>query len=357
LEKLSEKMGYSNKKIVWHPDKLKSFLKKEISAPIYVRVKPTNICNHHCYYCAYDTKNPLVINSGRKDQIPYEKMMELLSDFREMGVKAVTYSGGGEPLTYPHIEEVLEKTIEYGIDLSMITNGQLIKGRVAELLKNAKWIRVSIDACDAKTFGETRRVPEEWFDELVNNLKNFASGKPASCILGVNFVVQEKNFDKVYDAIKLFRNIGVDNIKISPRHIPDGSQKYHEPFKKSVAEQIQKAKEEIKGIDIHDDYENGIRLSMANDRNYQRCYIMQTIPAIGADMNVYFCHDKAWQGIGILGSIKNISFRELWFSNDAKKIFENFNPQAECRHHCTNDTKNTEINDYLGSYGEHVNFV
>ncbi len=349
---------YGSKKILWHHDKMDAFRDNKITSPIYVRVKPTNRCNHHCYYCAYDSENPNIQKFGRKDEIPYSKLMKIIDDFRDMGVKAVTYSGGGEPLVYPNIEDILERTLRYKIDLSMITNGQKLNGRRAELLKSAKWIRVSLDSCNSKIFAETRRVPESFFYQLTNNLEEFTKSKPASCVLGINFVVQEKNFLEVYNSIKLFRNLGVENIKISPRHIPEGSEKDHEPLKEKVIEQINKAKEEIKGIEINDDYENGIKLSIANERRYSRCYIMQTIPAIGADQNVYFCHDKAWIGKenGVLGSIKKQSFKQLWFSRETAEKFVNFNPIQECKHHCTNDTKNLEIIDYLNCYGIHINF-
>ena len=132
---------YGTSKIFNHPAKLQSFSEGKIAPPIYVRVKPTNVCNHHCYYCAYDSNSPSGVD--RTLQLPKEKAMEILDDFKEMGVKAVTYSGGGEPLVYPHIIEMMKKTLDYGIDLSMITNGQNLNGEKAELLAKAKWIRIS----------------------------------------------------------------------------------------------------------------------------------------------------------------------------------------------------------------------
>ncbi len=341
---------YSPLKIFHHPEKLNSFLEGKILAPVYVRVKPTNRCNHHCYYCAYDSENPNIHEYGRKDEIPFPKMLEILDDFEEIGVKAVTYSGGGEPLVYPKIAEVLEKTLEYGIDLSMITNGQGIEGKVSDLLSRAKWIRVSMDSSNAGTFSETRRRPESWFYELTKRLGNFAKVKDKNCVLGINFVIQEKNFNEVYDSIKFFRELGVDQVKLAPRHIPEGSQEYHEPFRRAVIEQIKKAKEDVKGIEIYDDYENGIRLSQTIDREYSRCYIMQTVPAIGANQVVYFCHDKAWIGKGgELGSVENQSFKQLWFSKEAAEKFASFNPMQECRHHCTNDAKNKAINEFINN--------
>ena len=360
-----EETVYNNSKLAFHKSKLESFIEGNIMAPIYVRVKPTNYCNHHCFYCAYDSWNPIVKEQGRNAQLPLAKMMEILSDFKEMGIKAVTYSGGGEPLVYPHIVEALEKTLEYGIELSIITNGQKLKNQRAELLKQAQWVRVSLDSCNAQTFSKTRRVPESWFYDLTNNLKSFAMIKPTSCELGINFVVQENNKDQVYSSIKLFRELGVDHVKITPRHILETSKKDFEISKDDVTNQIEKARQEFSDFRIYDSYDNDFNL--INMRTYTQCYIMQTIPVVGAVGDVYFCHDKAWRGEGVLGSIKNQSFKELWFSSETKIKFKEFNPKKECKHRCTNDSKNIIIgkilNDfnnvdlYIPSTNKHKNFI
>ena len=95
--------------------------------------------------------------------------------------------------------------------------------------------------------------------------------------------------------------------------------------------------------------------------------MMQIVPVIGADCNVYFCHDKAYKPNGVLGSVQGSSFKELWFSKKAKEIFKNFNPKKECNHHCANDTKNIlaiEMLNHLGKIkkykplnDKHKNFI
>ena len=39
---------YEESKLAFHKEKLESFKKGKITAPVYVRLKPTNYCNHHC---------------------------------------------------------------------------------------------------------------------------------------------------------------------------------------------------------------------------------------------------------------------------------------------------------------------
>ena len=138
---------YSNLKIFAHAQALNDMGDGKRIAPIYIRIKPTNYCNHKCYYCSYaDNALGLRDSVNRQDQIPWEKMQEIVADMKIMGVKAVTFSGGGEPLVYPYIVESMQGILDAGIDLSIITNGQLLKNERAEVLSKAKWVRISFDS-------------------------------------------------------------------------------------------------------------------------------------------------------------------------------------------------------------------
>jgi sulfatase maturation enzyme AslB (radical SAM superfamily) len=358
---------YADSKLAFHKKKLEDLTKGKISAPIYVRVKPTNVCNHKCFYCGYE-EDIRRNNMDRISSIPFEKMMEILSDFKDMGVKAVTYSGGGEPLVYPHIVETMKRTLENNIDLSIITNGQKLEGENAELLTKAKWVRISSSESDAKTFAETRKRPESWFDELIGNIKNFARAKKSDCEFGINFVVSQKNVSNVYDSIAFFRDLGVNHVKITPVWM-ENFLEYHAKIRGGVEEQIQRARDNFSGetFQIYDTYEKDFEHSGLNKRLYGKCYHMQIVPVIAADSKVYFCHDKAYKPNGELGSIEETSFRELWFSDKAKGIFDNFDPRVGCKHHCANDQRNLltkqmlnnleQLEKYFPKSEKHKNFI
>ena len=75
--------------------------KKKIVSPVHVRIKPINKCNHDCWYCAYRVSNvQLGDQMQERDMIPYEKLNEIAEDIIDMEVKALTFSGGGEPVLY-----------------------------------------------------------------------------------------------------------------------------------------------------------------------------------------------------------------------------------------------------------------
>jgi len=347
---------YSESKLAFHPNKLEALSANKITTPVYVRVKPTNRCNHKCFYCSYAPGSQCVVSEtiNLKDEIPREKMMEILADFRDMGVRAVTYSGGGEPLVYPHIVETLQKTLDDGIDLSMITNGQRLSDQRAELLTQAKWIRISMDASTAKTFSDVRGVPERFFEELTENIRTFAKKKRAECELGINFVVSDKNADQVYHSAKFFKDLGANHVKFTPIYVAEDFLGYHAKSRDAVLDQIRQAREELEDdrFGVFDTYEKDLTATGLPTRQCARCFIMQTVPVIGADCHVYFCHDKTYTRSGRLGTIKTQSFKTLWFSPEAEKIFREFDPRRQCRHHCTYDSRNRAIQEMIDHPGD-----
>ena len=73
-------------------------------------------------------------------------------------------------------------------------------------------------------------------------------------------------------------------------------------------------------------------------------------------MNIYPCQDKAYNlDNGLIGSIKDKSFKEFW-NNDKKKFFK-INPSCDCQNHCVANTKNKMILDYLNVDKIHQDFV
>lgn len=350
---------YSNLKIFAHARELNEIGEGKRIAPIYIRIKPTNYCNHKCYYCSYaDSALGLRDSVNKQDQIPWEKMQEVISDMSDMGVKAVTFSGGGEPLVYPWIVESMQKILDAGIDLSIITNGQLLKGERAEVLANARWVRVSFDSANAGTYAKVRQLPLEAFDEVCENIRQFSGIKKDYCELGINFVINHENAEQVYDMARLVKDLGVNHIKYTARVTKDLFA-YHEPFQQNVIEQIHRAKAELEDgrFRIINKYESDFDSVLVFHRCYEKCYINRIFTVIAADSRVYFCHDKAYVSEGVVGDLKNCSFKELWFSEETVKRYDSFNAQQECNHHCVYDDRNELLNTYYSLDKNHINFI
>lgn len=350
---------YSSLKIFAHAEKLNQVHNGERIAPIYVRLKPTNYCNHHCYYCSYaDSELGLRDIVNRQDQIPWKKMQEIIDDFADMGVKAVTFSGGGEPLVYPYIIESINGMKQAGVQTSVITNGQLLDGERAQALKDAKWVRISCDSADAETYARVRKIPLDAFDKVCDNIREFAKIKDKSCELGINFVINHENAGQVYDMAALSKKLGANHIKFSAR-ITKGLFEYHEPFKEKVIGQLHKAQSELEDdtFKVINKYEGDFDTAMVFARQYHKCYINHLVTTIAADCKVYFCHDKAYVSSGIVGNLKEKSFKELWFSDETVRRYQEFDAQKECQHHCVYDDRNILLNTLYGLDENQINFI
>lgn len=356
---------YSDAKIVWFPEKLASFRDGVVSAPIYVRVKPHNSCSHGCQWCVYSTGfrehdapghvlSHMHEEMREADSIPRAKMLETLDDFRAMGVRAVTYTGGGEPLQHPDIVLFAERTLELGIDLSLITNGQMLQKRRAEMFGHARWVRVSLDYQNGEQINASRNIPRGCFDLIMSNIAAFARGKQRRCELGVNYIVTRENFKGLADFCAVLRDKGVENVRISPVWRPDFA-KYHAPIENAVRLEIDAAmKHGDKSFAVYSSYD---LMASAHSpiRTYHKCFFTQMVPVVGADQVVYACHNSAFSTHGRIGSIRERSFKELWFSDEAKRFFDGLDPAVSCRHQCASDGRNKLIANLLEV--AHDNFV
>jgi len=352
---------YTPLKIFHYKEKLDSLPKEkdEILSPIHIRIKPTNRCNHNCRYCAYRVKKLQLGNDMQvKDEIERRKMFEILNDVIDMGVKAVTFSGGGEPLLYPHFLECIHLLSQSSICFSALSNGSNLHGELARLFsENATWIRISMDGWDDESYRRYRRVTGNEYTKIMNNMEAFnkMNGK---CLLGVSLIIDEENHDKIYQQIKRLKGIGVDNVKISPCIVNNSGKlnnEFHQSFFNRAKEEAQKAKEDLEdeNFEIYDSYHE---LDEKFQKNYSWCPFQQILSVIGADLNVYPCQDKAYNlDIGLIGSIKNKRFKDFWYED--KSNFFKIVPSTDCQHHCVANQKNQLVLNYLNCDIDHLSFV
>lgn len=349
---------YSELKIFHHTDRIDKFLKHERVAPIYLRIKPTNVCNQRCYYCAYANNNLFddrVVD--KRESIPWDIMQKTLQDIKEIGVKAVTFSGGGDPLCYSAINETLQMVEDLGIDCSMITNGQALNGEVVNYLKKAKWIRVSFDSAKKETYEGIRGV--NTYDQVIENIEKFAGKKDKTCTLGINCVISHSNANEIYDICKLVQELGADNIKLSPISLKENQEDYHKKIIETVMAQIEEAKGNLEGekFRIIDKYSNDWALNDSYQKQYSMCYVQNFFAVIAADSKVYRCHQRAYTKAGEIGDLFKKTFKEIWFDEATIDKMNNFDPRQECKFRCAFDERNMLLRDFINMDINHVNFI
>lgn len=349
---------YSELKIFYHNELLQELRAGKRCRPIYIRMKPTNRCNHDCSYCHYKHSYVDLDEYNPNDEIPHDKMMEIISDMSDMGVKAITFTGGGEPLLYTYIEEAMERILAAGIDLSAITNGSLLSGRKAELLAKAKWVRISVESLNDDMYCKIRGIKEHSFDKLCKNIENFARIKDDTCEFGINVVVGKENYQEIRQIAELMKKLGVNHVKFSPM-ITTETKEYHKDFKDYVTAELttmqaELADERFKVIDLYTgDFEN----SVVFERGYSKCFRKEFECVIAANSKVYFCQDTAYMSKGRVCDLSQISFKDGWYSDEVSKKFAVFDAKKTCTHNCAYDSRNELIGSFLNMDLNHINFI
>jgi len=357
--------AYSNSRIAYHSSKIKDLKQGNISAPIQLRIKPINSCNHDCFFCAYakdsrkrkfsdevidhiDTK--MHGDTNLTDRLSTAELLNLLKEASEYGVKSVTFTGGGEPLLHPGILEALRVSHEYGLNTSLITNGSLMnkEGMMDELLK-ATWVRISIDYTNARQMSLSRNINEEEFSRIISNIQRLCELKKKNSGIGpevgINYIVHKNNIDGISDLVKVLDSIGADNIRFSPMWVPDFAE-YHRDISGLFKEEFLKSKACVKRLNVFSSYNLDSSIHYPT-RPLKRCYIQELVPVVGADGGIYRCHHTAFTEAGYIGSIKNKSFKEAWIESYCR--IEDFDCKKVCSHQCVYDDRNLEISHLVSS--------
>jgi MoaA/NifB/PqqE/SkfB family radical SAM enzyme len=293
-----------------------------------------------------------------KDRIPLEKMREICADIVSMGVKAVTFTGGGEPLLYQGLPEAIRSLAKGGVQVAALTNGALLKGDAAKALADhGAWVRVSMDGWDGPSYSESRHVGLDEFDKVMANLAAF-SKLGSRCRLSVSFIVSRANAEHIADYCKLAKDCGVRTVKLSACVVSNSGREnnaYHGAIMGTVRHQIAKARELVdESFELVDHYHEA---DERFDKDYRTCPFARLLTVIAADQSVYTCQDKAYNEKGLLGSIKDRRFKDFWFSEENKKALAAIDPSVMCRHHCVAHTKNKLLVDYLALDPDHAAFV
>ena len=356
---------YSTSKILQHPAALERMARREQQpAPIMVDFMPMLACNQSCAFCSYGHrkegdpeerqgwKNMELMSDAA---LPWEKASEALMDLAGMGTRAIELTGGGEPLIWPHVDRFFLwlAHMDGVFQLGLVTNGTALTDERADLFArtNWKWARVSIDAGCVEDYCATRRVSTAHWDRAWEAVERLALRRTsAEQRVGVGFVVDNTNYPGITQAARLARAYGADNIRITLAFSPHRAGLFKPGVLAVAREQAREAVAELDGragdwnkFRVHNLIDERACNLASPTQDYDFCGMQQIRCVIGGDMNVYRCCSQAFTSRGLLGSIRDQSFRELWGSPEVRQKLSAHDPRTACPHECLYEQRNKAI--------------
>lgn len=215
--KIEKSSIFESNKIMAHLDKLDPYLdseRKQSVGPITVEFHPSTYCNHACPGCIYNTWN---LSSDKRHNFDMNLLPNLIEDLKELKVKAINLSGGGEPLCHPQWKEIIIKLAKE-FDIGLITNGGLLKSDYDVIINNCQWVRFSIDAGSDEVYKQTHGNIAD-FEKTIDHLKKLVEAKKennSNITIGTSFLLTSDNYLDIIPAINLFKKIGINYIQIKP---------------------------------------------------------------------------------------------------------------------------------------------
>lgn len=336
---------FSEFKIINHLDVMQKILNGENTPPITVEIDPTNECNHQCIWCI-DAKHRL----NHFSQMDKDVLFAALKDMARMGVQGIVIKGGGEPLVYPHIAQLLEYIHSLGLKVGIITNGELIGKYSDVILSTCDWLRVSIDAGTLSTHERVHRPKNTGaFNRIIDNIQDVAG----RIFTGMIYVVHPFNANEMAKVAEVAKSAGCHYIAFKKVILPnrnifspelllniDSSYIY---AKKSLEDDRFK----VIGFRIYDFTNNGI------SQPYQICKAHQLIGIVCADQKLYACCSTRGKEDYCFGSFEEQSFEQIWNSERRKEVLERID-SGQCRQICVGKTSYMRY-DHYNKLAEYLN--
>jgi len=354
------KNPYNPYKIIHHPAKLKAFTDGELPVPGQMQIVISDKCNHNCPFCAYRMDGYTSSELMEYDRtMPTEKVLEILTSAKEMGIKAVQFTGGGEPTIHPDADDIFQAALDMGLQCALITNGARITKRMFELLPKFAWVRFSVDAADQATYSVMHGVSYKQHKVVLDNLKRLTAAvaeQGTDCLVGMGFTVTKENVRGIVKGAYVAHDCGVSNYRISALLSSDDFE-YHRPIeaRANAAILLCQHDTELDGLDIINLY-HGRMTDMKEGRpDYKRCYCMALAVYVGCDLNIYACCNNAYSKMGTMGSIADQTLAEFWAAPGTVEAYKAYDSRKCPR--CTYNDKNRFISYAVGTTPLHIDFI
>lgn len=172
--KLATSFTSTGEKLFHHQEAMQT-LRDGKGLPIHAWLAPHDLCNHKCAFCS--------VGERAGDALTFPVIETYFRTLAGLGLKAVTISGGGNPLLYKcketgkTIDDLIGFLFGLGLQVGMITNGMPMvdydgrkswKTLRAETLDKLTWCRISMSGLDHNHKEQEVFVPD--FDPEITSL-------------------------------------------------------------------------------------------------------------------------------------------------------------------------------------------
>ena len=198
-------------KVAYHFDRIEAWENGEKIAPVSVDMALTRACGAMCSFCYAMVQEP-----QERANIKTIEALNLLDDFAEIGVKAVSLVSDGESTLSKSYVPFIQHASKIGIDIGNATNGwEFEQEKIDQVLPFMKWVRFTVGAGTPEGYAKIMFKSKEHthvFDRAIKNIKYAVELKKLNLdvTLGIQMVLTPEFKDEIIPFAKLALDLGVD---------------------------------------------------------------------------------------------------------------------------------------------------
>jgi radical SAM protein with 4Fe4S-binding SPASM domain len=258
----------------------------------------TDDCNFNCIHC-YNPRN--------RQDLDYDKIIEVLEQLRVMGVEKVKY-GGGEPLVRVDFLKILERTIEMGFDTTFSTNGYVVDSGLVRDIGDTGLNRIQVSLDGNEQVHNLVRNNSQAYVRAVNAIARFVE---QGFKVSVATTLIKPNLNCLEDIFNCCSSLGVNRWRVM-KYIPScrfdlapNSIEYWQAHKKLLELRNKSPKMEVYVAREFNE------ICEQKDRFDSECFGGRTVASIRANGDVSPC---SYFPNLVIGNLKAQTMQELWNS-------------------------------------------
>lgn len=301
---------FSERKIqVFHRERLQKWLDGENVYPINLSVDLTTVCNYRCSWCCdMDYRH----NTGNT-HIDTDSLLSVITSLHRHNVLSVTLVGGGEPTLHPQFSLIVDSIFERGVDCGVITNGSLLNRLDSGILRELKFIRVSLDAGDRDTFLYAHGV--DGWDSMMDSLSVLGRIKAKSNppVVGATYLLDDVTKKSLIPALHLCKSLGFDYVQVKP--VLDSGGYRHTVLTDNIWEAFDQVRDDKFRV-LKSAWEGCVPIDCTGDK----CLAHRFVGVILPTGDVSFCCRLKNRKEFNMGNINTRRFSEIWNGNKRMKL-------------------------------------
>ena len=344
-------------KLLRHSDKVEQMLAGGMVYPISVEIDLANVCNHNCPWCSFNgfrQENWVMFDGPR--------VLALLHELSAVGVKSITFTGGGESRVHKQAAEIVLTCADLGMQFGVVTNGRRLEADVRKVLaERASFVRVSLDAGSAQTHQLLHGTATPEYARILGNMTNLHLLAGDRLTLGASMCIFDVNRHEIRAAASLVKQTGANYLEVRPVFPTEWrGGGFGNPL---TADHVDEARANVEAAkaEFNDDRFRVIGMVQRFDqvfdkgKAYDKCRTGQLTTVINADGFIYHCCIQRGMLNFRAGSILQRPFAEVWWNAQHRAMVDAIDV-TKCPP-CRYDGYNRIIQDAFMGDAMHANFI